>query len=485
MSITVETIARWARSTHAFAWDNFGFVPDRWQSDVFNAWDAPAQGRTQRIALQACAGPGKTAVEAICAWQFVSTKGVEGRHPNAYAISITGDNLRDNLWKELAVWRAKSPFLTHQFEQTASSVFHRAHPATWWIRARAFRQTADADAKGSALSGLHAPWIAYFLDESGDMPPQLLRTASQGLTNCEWGKIMIAGNPTSHDGALYHAVKVESNRWTVIRITGDPDDAKRSPRIDIDEARTNIAQYGRSNPWVMAFILGLFPPSSINTLLGPDDVYAAIARRLQTTAYSNIQKRIGIDVAREGDDRTILFPRQGRRAFNPIEMRNQGGPAIAARIAQARENWGSEMEFIDNTGGYGGSVYDQALLTGIPLVPLNMSENAPDPRYYNMRSYLHFKAAEWVKSGGWLPDVPGLVREATAATYWLDNGKFRVVEKKQIKKLIGVSPDLWDAFMMTFAYPDAPASMERELAAMGITPPRRGKLLHDWDPLAN
>lgn len=480
MNIALETVSRWAKSTLAFVRENFQVEPDLWQKDVLAAWDDPG---VNRIAMQACAGPGKTAVEAWCAWQFLCTHGAEGRHPNAYAISITGDNLRDNLWKELAVWRAKSPFLAHQFEQTASSVFHRAHPATWWLRARAFRQSADADAKGSALSGLHAPWIAYFLDESGDMPPQLLRTASQGLTNCEWGKIMIGGNPTSYVGALYHAVKTESNRWKVIRITGDPDDARRSSRIDIEEARTNIAQYGRNNPWVMSFILGLFPPTAVNTLLGPDDVYAAFKNTLPDHAYANIQKRIGVDVARFGDDRTILFPRQGRRGLNPVEMRNARGPAIAARIAQAKENWGSEMEFIDDTGGYGATVIDQALLAGIPLIPLNMSGAAPDPRYFNMRSYLDFKAAEWVKTGGWLPDVPGFVREATAPTYWLEDGKLRTEEKKQVKSRIGVSPDLWDAFKMTFAYPDAPASM-RDLVGVGSMG-RGNKLLHDWDPLAN
>jgi phage terminase large subunit len=483
MSVTVEMVSRWARSTRAFAWENFGFVPDAWQADVFDAWDAPAQGRTQRVAMQACAGPGKTAAEAICAWQFVSTKGEEGRHPNAYAISITGDNLRDNFWKEMAVWRAKSPFLMHQFEHTGSSIFHRKHPKTWWIRARAFRQTADADAKGRALSGLHAPWIAYFLDEAGDMPPQLLRTASQGLTNCEWGKIMIAGNPTSHDGALYHAVKNESHRWAVIRISGDPDDPKRSPRIDREEAALNIAQYGRNNPWVMSFILGLFPPTSVNTLLGPDDVYAAIRRVLRDEDYAMVQKRIGIDVARFGDDRTILFPRQGRRALNPIEMRNERGPQIAARVAEAKHKWGSEMELIDDTGGYGATVIDSALLAGIPMIPLNMAGVAPDPRYYNMRSYLDFKAAEWVKSGGWLPNVPGFVREATAPTYWLEGGKLRTEEKKQVKSRIGVSPDLWDAFKMTFAFPDMPASMQ-ELVGAGNTG-RSNKMLSDWDPLAN
>jgi hypothetical protein len=77
------------------------------------------------------------------------------------------------------------------------------------------------------------------------------------------------------------------------------------------------------------------------------------------------------------------------------------------------------------------------------------------------------------------------VREATAATNWFENGQFRVEEKKQIKSRIGVSPDYWDAFMETFALPEAPRSLDRELAAMGIGGRQTGKLLYDYDPLAN
>jgi hypothetical protein len=53
----------------------------------------------------------------------------------------------------------------------------------------------------------------------------------------------------------------------VVSITADPDDPKRTPRVDIEWAREQIKLYGRENPWVMAYILGLFPPGSINALL--------------------------------------------------------------------------------------------------------------------------------------------------------------------------------------------------------------------------
>jgi hypothetical protein len=48
--------------------------------------------------MQACAGPGKSAVLAWCGWWFLSVQGSRGEHPKGIALSITGDNLKANLW---------------------------------------------------------------------------------------------------------------------------------------------------------------------------------------------------------------------------------------------------------------------------------------------------------------------------------------------------------------------------------------------------
>jgi hypothetical protein len=208
--------------------ENFGAEPDAWQVDGLNAFVSP-DPKKQRIALQACAGPGKSTLMAWCAWIFMSCYAAKGSHPNAFAMSVNGDNLKDGLWKELAVWRELSPFLVREFEWTQTRIFHRQHAATWWMSARTFAKKADAASQGRTLSGLHAPYIAYFIDESGDIPPIVERAAEQGLsTGPKFGKIMQAGNPTSHDGMLYEAVNAQADMWHVIRITGDPDDPKRA-----------------------------------------------------------------------------------------------------------------------------------------------------------------------------------------------------------------------------------------------------------------
>lgn len=480
LSALADKIRVWNKDGILFVREVFGAEPDRWQAEGLRAWtsDDPID---RRIAFQACAGPGKSTELAWFAWHFLLCKGDKKKHPNAYAVSITADNLRDNLWKELAVWRNRSPLLQGLFEWQKEQIFAKHHPETWWMRARAFSKSADAEAQGRTLSGLHSPYIAYFLDETGDMPVSLLRTAEQGLGNCEWGKIAMAGNPTSMSGALYAAAN--SSRFHVQRITGDPDNPNRSTRIDIEWARQQIQELTRDNPWVKAFILGEFPPASFNALLGPDDVRAAMERGIKEESYNFAQKRLGIDVARFGDDKTVIFPRQGLRAFRPVEMRSQRGDAIAARIAEAKKNWNWETAFIDDTGGWGAGTIDACRLGGIHLIPVNASSKTVlDPRYFNKRSENQFKAAEWIKNGGCLPYMPELIPEFTATTYTFRDGKMWVEEKAMVKaQLQGRSPDYWDAFCLTFSLPDMPAQM---LSPEYLFSMQGNKARTEYDPLA-
>lgn len=469
-----ERIAYWRENPCAFVYENFGVEPDEWQKEALTAFADPEK---KRISLQACVGPGKSALLAWCGWNFLSCYGDKGEHPKGAVVSITADNLKDNCWPEFAKWGARSQFLTRDFQWTKERIFSKDHPETWFLSARSWSKTANAEEQGRTLSGLHSKYTLALLDESGEIPLAVIKAGEQTLsTKGSWGKLMQAGNPTSFDGILYAASTKLRHLWHVIRITGDPDDPKRSPRIDIEWAREQIKTYGRENPWVMSSILGSFPPSSLNTLLGPDEVEAAMHRQYQESDYGHSQKRIGVDVARFGDDRTILFPRQGLVALKPVEMRNARSNEIAARIASAKAKWGSEMEFIDDTGGYGAGVIDSLLQAGIYSTPINFSGKAIDPRYFNIRAEMWFKMAEWVKRGGALPNVPELARELVVPTYSFQNGKFRLEEKDQIKSRLGSSCDFSDALALTFSIADQPANLGFPLNQ------NVGKLQSDYDP---
>lgn len=64
--------------------------------------------------------------------------------------------------------------------------------------------------------------------------------------------------------------------------------------------------------------------------------------------------------------------------------------------------------------------------------------------------------AEWIRSGGSLPNVPELIGELTPPTYTFVNGRFQLEDKDHVKARLGRSPDLADALAVTFAVPEPP-----------------------------
>lgn len=399
-----------------------------------------------------------SAVLSWCAWWFLLTQGEKGTHPKGVAISVTYDNLKDNLWSEMSKSQNRSKLLMNLFTWTQMRIFSKDHPETWFLAARSFNKSANAEEQGRTLSGVHSKYVLFLIDESGDIPTTVLKAAEQSLSTADkkFGRILQAGNPTSKDGMLYMAQGELKDKWNVISITGDPDDPERSPRIDKKWAEDQIAQYGRDDPWVKSYILGQFPDAAINTLLTYDEVDTAMRRRPRAEEYLYSQKRLGIDVARFGDDSTVIFPRQGLMAYKPVDMRGARTNDIAARVAAAKAKWGSELEFVDGTGGYGAGVVDSLIQAGHKPFEINFSGKASDPRYFNKRSEMWFKMAEWVKRGGALPKHRVLKKELSSVSYTFSSGKFYLEPKERMRQKLGFSPDFADSLALTFAMDEAP-----------------------------
>lgn len=447
-----KEVQRWRRNALYASRKLFNFEPDPAQVELLDAFSDPDK---QRIAMKACKGPGKTTGEAICAWIFLASR----PHPKVAATSISGDNLRDNLWAEMSKWQQRSPYLLRQFEWQKERIISRHHPETWWMSARTWAKSADAEKMGLTLAGLHADYTLAILDESGGIPDAVMATADASLSTVGGEHRLIqAGNPTHIEGPLYRACTTERHLWHVIEITGDPDDPKRSPRISLTWAKQQIEKYGKDNPWVLVNVYGKFPPASINQLLGPDDISAAMQRRHAPSVYSHEAKTLGVDPGRFGGARSVIFGRQGlHAAVRPVVLRpnrtqRDWTGAFTGRIVQAHNSYHSDAIFIDETGGWGAGILDGCTVAGLPITGVNFASSAMDRRYGNRRAEMYFKAADWVRKGGALPNIPELVREATVATYTYRGGAFMIEDKEQVKeKLGGESPDLWDAFVLTFA----------------------------------
>lgn len=477
-------IAKWRRDPLLFVREVFKVEPDLWQAEALELLGKPGR---KRLAMKACAGPGKTAVLAWAGWHRLVCFARGTEHPKGIAVSITGDNLRRNLWAEIARWRNASPFLQRAFEWTGSRIFARDHAETWFLSATSWPKTADLETIGRTLSGLHSRFPFYLIDESGDIPPNLLRSAEQGLSSCEDGLIVTAGNTTSQTGLLYEvSVRLrgewDEGKWAVLSITADPDAPNRTPRVDIEWARQQIKAYGRDNPWVMAYVLGQFPPGSINALLSVEEVEAAMKRSPQAGSFEWAVKRIGVDVARFGDDRTVHFPRQGLAALQPAIMRHTRGSAVSVDIANRTMNMmndlGAEESFFDDTVGWAHGAVDVLRAAGRPVYAIQFDKPSGNPRYVNMRAQMWMEMAEWIKGGGCMPQIPEMVAELTTPTYFFSGGKFQIEAKDQVKKRLGRSPDLADALGLTFALPDTPANVRKGMNE------RKRERLEEYDPYA-
>lgn len=471
-----ENLRRWRANPASMVHELFATEPDLWQREILEIFP-----HKPRIAMKACKGPGKTALLTWLCWNFLLTR----PHPKIAATSITKDNLDDNLWTEMAKWQHRSPLLQEAFTWTKTRIFAKDHPETWWMSARSWPKGGSKEQQADTLAGLHADFLMFIIDEAGGVPDAVMAAAEAGLANAMNGNeahIVMAGNPTHLEGPLYRACSTEAALWFVREITGDPDDPKRSPRVSPEWARQQIQKYGRENPWVLVNVFGQFPPSSLNSLLGPDEVREAMGRHLREEQYAFAAKILGVDVARFGGDSSIIFPRQGLAAFVPDQLRNVDSTQGAGRVARKWADWDADACFIDDTGGFGAGWIDCLRTLGRQPIGVPFAGSPNDPRYYNKRAEIHFEMAAWVKNGGALPFDEELIAELTAPTYTFKGDKFLIEDKEQIRERIGRSPDKADALACTFAQPVVP---KPRVWAPGGYVAKPAMAITDYDPFAN
>jgi hypothetical protein len=421
--------------------------------------------------MKASKGPGKSCLLAWLCWNFLVTR----PNPKIAAVSISGDNLRDGLWSEMAKWREHSPLIKNTFVWQKERIFYKDAPETWWMAARQWSKAADPNTLGNTLAGLHADYIMFVLDESGGIPEAIMATAEAALSSCKEGHLVQAGNPTHLEGPLYRACTVDRRMWHVVEITSDPDNPNRSPRVNVDWAKEQIQKYGRDNPWVLVNVFGQFPPASFNALIGPEDIKDSINRKYREVDFAEHPRLLGIDVARYGDDSSIIFPRQGLQAFTPLQYRNLDGTRGAELTLRKWNDWDADACFIDNTGGFGASWLDNLVRLGKDPIGIHFSQEATDPQYFNKRAEMAFKLVAWIKAGGALPDIIELTQALTQTTYTFKGEKLLIEPKEDLKAKLGHSPDHMDALMLTFALP-----IEKTRASFGVKPIHQ----YDYDPFS-
>jgi hypothetical protein len=448
--IAADVIRLWYGHPAQMVRELFGVEPDAWQEEALEAFP-----HSKRIAMLASKGPGKTTVLAWLAWNFLLTR----PKSEIAAVSVTADNLENGLWKEMSKWQQKSPLLLSLFVWKKTRIESRNPDwaPTWYMAARSWSKSASTQEQADTLAGLHADYVLFILDESGSIPDAVMVAADAALASGIENHIVQAGNPTELSGPLWRASQ-NRDKWLVIEVNGDPDNPKRSPRVDVEWARSMISEWGADSPYVLVNVFGRFPPASFNALIGPAEVDEAMRRAWREYDYGDAPKVLGIDVALYGDDASVIFPRQGLVAFNPTMYRNVNGTEGASIVNRRWAEWEPDAVFIDNTGGYGSSWIDNLLRLGRSPIGVAFSGKPYDKRFHRKRTEMAFDLVAWIRRGGQLPpaNAPGaneLRKALITTTYTVKDGVTILEPKDLVKAKLGFSPDHMDALMVTFAEP--------------------------------
>lgn len=205
-----------------------------------------------------------------------------------------------------------------------------------------------------------------------------------------------------------------------------------------------------------------FSASSSDVVIPIDLVSAAAARELLEEQVDGQPVVLGVDVARFGDDRTVITIRQGlwcreQRVFSGLDTM-----AVAERVIIAINEFRPAGIFVD-AGAMGAGVIDRLRQLGYYVSEVNFGAAALDNnRYANIRAEMYFKTKEWLESGGAIPDDRKLKTELSTVEYKFNQaGKIILEPKEKLKERTGWSTDLADSLALTFARPVFVAADER------------------------
>jgi hypothetical protein len=264
--------------------------------------------------------------------------------------------------------------------------------------------------------------------------------------NGGWALWIYTPRGRNHGFQLF-TMAVHNPDWFAQILTAD--DTLAISRADIDAER----RAGMGEDMIQQEFYCSFLASTANVLIPYELLDSARTRNVD---YPNANKLAGLDVARFGDDRTALVCRKGGLLTHIETWQGLDAIQVAGRILERYREQKFDAIAIDSIG-IGAGVADLIQAYGIPSVGINVSESSSSSdKYHRQRDELAWKAREWFGekrcSLGSVKGVDKLVAEAQAITYdYKPNGAMIVEPKDKTKERLGFSPDIWDAFALTFA----------------------------------
>lgn len=436
--------------------------PRQWQADILDTIgkhlrDPATRFKPLQIAIASGHGIGKSSLISMVANWAMSTM------PDTRIVvtANTESQLRSKTWPELLKW-FRIALTTNWFKPTATSVASLSdnHDKTW--RADAIPWSEN---NTEAFAGLHNQGrrIILIFDEGSAIADKVFEVAEGALTDANTEIIwLVFGNPTRNTGRFRELFGKFKHRWIHKQI-----DSRSVEGTNKELINNLIEDYGEDSDFVRVRVKGEFPRAGSTQFIASDLV--EMARKREATANLFDPLILGVDVARFGDDSSIICLRRGRDARSvPWEkMRGKDTMQVAAKVAEMYNQYRPDAVFIDG-GGVGGGVIDRLRQLKIPVTEVNFGGTADRDqiaqegavKYANKRAEMWGNMKDWLR-GGAIPDEADISDQLTGIEYGyvMREGvdKILLEAKKDMKKRGLSSPDEGDALALTFAYPVQPS----------------------------
>lgn len=473
----------------AFPWGKEGTElsnhegPDIWQTALLSDIRDGFKSVQQVIQLSTVSGhgAGKSAlVSWLIIWAMSTMEDTRG-----IVTANTEVQLRTKTWPELAKWNRMSR-TRDMFTYTATALFSsdEDHEKTWRIDAITWSET-----RTEAFAGLHnqGKRILCIFDEASAIPEIIWETTEGALTDKDTQIIWaVFGNPTRNMGRFKECFGRFRHRWKQHQV-----DSRTSRFTNKQQIADWIKDYGEDSDFVRVRVRGVFPRAGTMQFITTDVAEQAASQERQQSLEVTILDAlvVGVDVARFGEDATVIAFRRGRDAVSIpwVTMRGADTVQIAARLNAIIRDIRPDGVFIDD-GGVGAGVIDQLRHLGHNVYAVTFGsspdnfEPSADGRiaYANKRAEIWGSMKAWLKYGA-IPSTPELSVDLTGLEYGYTMKEGRdaiILEKKEDMKKRGLaSPDYGDALACTFAMYVAPSDHRAQLS---------GKPTHkiDYDPMA-
>lgn len=418
--------------------------PDVWQAEVLTEIGdyCKAIGRGEnpgpfQMAVASGHGIGKSALVAWIILWFMSTRD----HPQIVVTANTEVQLLSKTWRTLSRWH-KMIVNRPWFDWTATKLAYNKSPEDWYAAA-----TPWSENNPDAFAGTHDKNVLIIFDEAS------------AISDVIWGKIdgamstrgamwICFGNPTRNNGRFYECFHKFKRWWKTRQI--DSRDCKHADKVWVQKF---IEQFSSDLDKMRVQIYGQFPSASTRQLIPTDAVKKCMD--FEAEGWEYLPKVMGVDIARYGENSTVISIRQGRKVFPMKVLPKQDLMATAHEVAEAIKAERPVQVFVDGAG-LGAGVVDRLRQLNFSVIDVNGGNASLNPCYLNKRAEMWDEMKEFIIGVCELPKDDTLLTELTVVEYGhTDKGRLRLERKEDIMADYGFSPDRADALALTFSYPIA------------------------------